>query len=95
MKQPNILAAILALTLLFTSCSKDSGSNSDDPMHEGTEILKDPISKKANGSFRIMTYNVGAIRKFTNADFTKQDNVKLLAEIIREADVDAVCFQEL
>ena len=95
MKQPNILVAILAFALLFTACSKDSGSNNDGPMHEGTEILKDPISKKANGSFRIMTYNVGAIRKFTNADFTKQDNVKWLAEIIREADADAVCFQEL
>lgn len=94
MKQPNILATILAITLLITACGKDSGSN-DTPLHEGTEITKDPIADKADGTFRIITYNVGAIRKFTNTDFTKQDNVKLLAEIIREADADAVCFQEL
>ena len=95
MKQPNIIITILALALCFTACSKDSGSNEDGPMHEGTEILKDPIAKKANGSFRIMSYNVGAIRKFTNTDFTKKDNVRLLADIIIEADADAVCFQEL
>ena len=95
MKQPNIIISILALAICFTACSKDSGSNEDGPMHEGTEILKDPIAKKANGSFRIMSYNVGTIRKFTNTDFTKKDNIRLLADIIREAEADAVCFQEL
>ena len=54
-----------------------------------------PIASKAEGAMRIMTYNVGQITKFINENFTKQDNVKLIAEIIREAEADAVCFQEL
>ena len=56
---------------------------------------KSPIAPKAEGSFRIMSYNVGVIKKFVNEEFTSDDNVKLIAEIIREAEADVVCFQEL
>lgn len=56
---------------------------------------KSPIAPKAKDSFRIMSYNVGVIKKFVNEEFTSDDNVKLIAEIIREAEADVVCFQEL
>ncbi len=54
-----------------------------------------PIAPKAEGTMRIMTYNVGVIGKFLTDTFTKEDNVKLIADIVREAEADAVCFQEL
>ncbi|MBR5492743.1 MAG: endonuclease/exonuclease/phosphatase family protein [Alistipes sp.] len=49
----------------------------------------------SDSTFRIMTYNVGAINKFVGEDFSKEDNVKLLADIIKESQSDAVAFQEL
>ena len=42
-----------------------------------------------------MTYNVGAICKFIGEDFTKEDNVKLIAEIVKESQADIVAYQEL
>lgn len=42
-----------------------------------------------------MTYNVGAVCKFIGDDFTKEDNVKLIAEIVKESQADAVAYQEL
>lgn len=86
MKRITTLTLIVAT--LATLCSWSSATAQ-------TKTTKSPIAPKAEGSFRIMSYNVGAIGKFITEEFTKEDNVKLLAEIIREADADAVCFQEL
>lgn len=71
---------VLGLVLL-TSCS--------------TQNTDSPITSKPKGALRIMTYNVGAICKFIDADFTKEDNVKLLADIIKESQSDVAAIQEL
>ena len=54
-----------------------------------------PIAAKPKGALRIMSYNVGAIGKFVDETFTKEDNVKLLAQTILESQADAVAIQEL
>ena len=84
MKRYALLIALLSI--IVVACGNIVGSDND--------VLPSPINAKAKGSFRIVTYNVGAINKFISDSFTKEDNVRLLAEIIREADADAVCFQE-
>ena len=43
----------------------------------------------------LATYNVGAVCKFRGDDFSKEDNVKLIAEIVKESQADAVAYQEL
>ena len=53
------------------------------------------IAPKPKGVVRLMTYNVGAICKFHDKDFTAKDNVELLANIIKELQPDAVAIQEL
>lgn len=42
-----------------------------------------------------MTYNVGAIGKFVDENFTKEDNIKAIANLILESETDMVAFQEL
>lgn len=92
MKQCKII--ILLLTLLATACGR--GNNVEEgPLHDNSATSEATITAKANGSFRIVTYNVGAINKFISDNFTKEQNVNLIADIIREANADAVCFQEL
>ena len=54
-----------------------------------------PIAAKPRKAIRLMTYNVGAVCKFIGNDFTKEDNVKLIAEIVKESQADAVAYQEL
>lgn len=53
------------------------------------------IAPKPQGAVRLMTYNVGAVCKFINDEFTKEDNVELLAKIIKEFQPDAIAIQEL
>ena len=53
------------------------------------------IAPKPKGAVRLMTYNVGAICKFIDDEFTKEDNVELLANIIKELQPDAIAIQEL
>ena len=85
MKRYALLIALLSI--IVVACGNIAGGDND--------VLPSPINAKAKDSFRIVTYNVGAINKFISDSLTKEDNVRLLAEIIREADADAVCFQEL
>lgn len=47
---------------------------------------------KAEGSFRIMTYNVGAFCKYISA---MNQNIDLVAKIIKEVEADAVGLNEL
>ncbi|MBR6933245.1 MAG: endonuclease/exonuclease/phosphatase family protein [Bacteroidales bacterium] len=47
---------------------------------------------KAKGTFRIMSYNVGAMHKYIPV---LEDNVNMLAEIIKEAQPDVVGLNEL
>ena len=54
-----------------------------------------PIAAKPKGAIRIMSYNVGAIGKFVDDNFTKEDNAKLISDIIIESQSDAVAIQEL
>lgn len=53
------------------------------------------IATKPKKAIRLMTYNVGAICKFIDDKFTKEDNIKLIAEIVKESQADAVAYQEL
>ena len=82
-----LLITSLSLTgIVCISCGNDN-------LHPTPE--QSPIAPKADGVFRIMTYNVGAINKFVSDSFTKENNLNMLAAIVREAEADAVCFQEL
>lgn len=47
---------------------------------------------KADGSFRIVTYNVGAFCKVLTS---VNENVKLVASMLNEVEADAVCLNEL
>ena len=76
----SILATLCAVALMACGNSNDNQS---------------PIAAKPRKAIRLMTYNVGAICKFIGDDFTKEDNVKLIAEIIKESQADAVAYQEL
>ena len=76
----SILAALCAIALMACGNSNDSQSS---------------IAPKPKGAVRLMTYNVGAVCKFIDDEFTKEDNVKLLAGIIKEFQPDAIAIQEL
>ena len=76
----SILATLCAVALMACGNSNDNQS---------------PIAAKPRKAIRLMTYNVGAICKFIGDDFTKEDNVKLIAEIVKESQADAVAYQEL
>lgn len=76
----SILATLCAVALMACGNSNDNQS---------------PIAAKPRKAIRLMTYNVGAVCKFIGNDFTKEDNVKLIAEIVKESQADAVAYQEL
>lgn len=76
----SILATLCAVALMACGNSNDNQS---------------PIAAKPRKAIRLMTYNVGAVCKFIGDDFTKEDNVKLIAEIVKESQADAVAYQEL
>ena len=63
------------------------GDGKDEPGDEGKTFYP-----KAEGSFRIMTYNVGAFCKYISA---MNQNIDLVAKIIKEVDADAVGLNEL
>lgn len=79
-----IFAIIAALGAFAGSCSSQAEPASDSP-----------IAPKPKGAIRLMTYNVGAIGKFVDESFTKEQNVKLIAEVVKESQSDAVAYQEL
>ena len=76
-----ITLSIIALTACGNSSNRDN--------------IQSPIAPKPKGAIRIMTYNVGAICKFIDANFTKENNVQLLANVINESQPDVVAIQEL
>ena len=76
----SILATLCAVALMACGNSNDNQS---------------PIAAKPRKAIRLMTYNVGAVCKFIGGDFSKEDNVKLIAEIVKESQADAVAYQEL
>lgn len=81
-----LYSALVALcAVVMVSC----GGNAPQAEHNS------PIAAKPKGAVRITTFNIGAINKFIDENFTKEDNVKLIAEIIRESDSDMVAIQEL
>lgn len=63
------------------------GDGKDEPGEEGKTFYP-----KAEGSFRIMTYNVGAFCKYISA---MNQNIDLVAKIIKEVDADVVGLNEL
>lgn len=78
------LSIVATLCLLgFSSCNNIE------------QAADSPIAPKPRKAIRIMTYNVGAICKYIDDEFTKEDNVQLLADIIKESRADVVALQEL
>lgn len=63
------------------------GGGKDEPGNDGKSFYP-----KAEGSFRIMTYNVGAFCKYISV---MNQNIDLVAKIIKEVDADAVGLNEL
>ena len=86
--------------ILIPSCGggEVSGDDPDNPYIWGggdkDESENDGKSyyPKAEGSFRIMTYNVGAFSKYISV---MNQNIDLVAKIIKEVEADAVGLNEL
>lgn len=76
---------ILPVLLLSLLCSCGSGDNS------GESPVKS-YYPKAKGTFRVMSYNVGAMHKFIP---DLRDNVDMIAAMIRETQPDVVGLSEL
>ena len=76
--------AILSIALLV-AC----GGSTPAAQHDS------PIAAKPKGATRIMTFNVGAIGKFVDENFTVEQNTKMISDIIIESQSDAVAIQEL
>lgn len=73
------------------ACSGNEKNVEDKPLHQApqTETFGKEIAKKANGTVRIMSYNVGVFNKYL------KDGYQEVANIIKEADADIMLFQEL
>lgn len=91
-----ILALMLTSAFLVTySCDEKSGYTNDeyDPLNPDKEpVVIDPdeaFYPKAEGSFRIMSYNVGAFSKFMT------NSTKDIAKMIKEVEADVVGLNEL
>lgn len=92
-------ACLLALTCSCGSPNNDTdpnegpyqwgGGGTDNPPDPGTESTYYP---KAKGSFRIMSYNVGALGKYITS---VTENADLVAAIIKELSADVVGLNEL
>ncbi len=69
--------------------------DSDEPWtwgHKEGKTDGDAVYPKSEGSLRIVTYNVGAFGKFITS---VNQNVKLVADMMNEAEADVVCLNEL
>lgn len=92
MKKFLIWATAVALSLTAVSCGENSkNAPADEPLHtqKPAETFGKEIAKKANGTIRIMSYNVGVFNKYL------KDGYQEVANIIKEADADVMLFQEL
>lgn len=92
-----------ALFLLFVGNKCNPGREQEEkgePYQWGKELALDPVAvdpdktyyPKAEGTFRIMSYNVGALHKYI-PDLT--ENVNMVASMITEARADVVGLNEL
>lgn len=91
MKKILLWATTIALATLAISCGKNSNGTEDKPLHntDKNEVFGKEITKKAKGSIRIMSYNVGVFNKYL------KDGYQEVANIIKEAEADIMLFQEL
>jgi endonuclease/exonuclease/phosphatase family metal-dependent hydrolase len=91
-----ILATALAVCLSCAGEMKGPEDDSDDRWEWGSPEEDEPVADedmyypKKEGSFRIMTYNVGAFSKTEGYNSTND-----IAAMIQEAKADAVGIQEL
>lgn len=99
-----LFIALLMSSVLFMSysCDKDSAAGKDDeydPLNRGEKV--EPSIKpgdntdyypKAEGSIRIMSYNVGAFNKFMESSTA---NIATIAAMIKEVEADVVGLNEL
>ena len=85
------LVAAIAISATIIACGKSNTGAEEKPLHNtpNEEPAGKEITKKANGSIRIMSYNVGVFNKYI------KDGYEDVANIIKEADADVMLFQEL
>jgi len=82
-----IMITRILIALLLSSASAMTYSH--DERQEHTDENGENFYPKAEGSFRIMSYNVGAFSKFMT------DSTKDIARMIKEAEADIVGLNEL
>lgn len=92
-----LMTFLTAIVVGVSSCGGDgySKEDPDNPYEWGKGESKDDgktFYPKVEGSFRIMTYNVGAFCKYISS---MNQNIDLVAKIIKEAEADAVGLNEL
>lgn len=91
------LGAVLCFqTVPSCSAQDDDWDDSEEPWiwngGKGGKTDGESFYPKAEGSFRIVTYNVGAFCKVLTS---VNENVKLVASMLNEVEADAVCLNEL
>lgn len=95
-----LITLLCAVISLAPSCGGGgySKEDPDNPYEWGSGGKDEPGSDgksfypKAEGSFRIMTYNVGAFCKYISV---MNQNIDLVAKIIKEVEADVVGLNEL
>lgn len=87
--------SVLSLAAMFciAACSSKSSGNVDKPLHEEnneSEIVDTGALKaKPEGAVRLVSYNVGVFNKYLSDDY------QLIADMMKEAEADVVCMNEL
>ena len=94
----NMLKKYLTMMLLLglacpaTACNSSSSSEDEVPPHLKPETPEEPgrdYYPKADGTTRLVTYNVGVFNKYIKDDY------QLIADMMKEIEADAICMNEL
>ena len=93
MKKKLLFVVSVAVMLCMTACGSSGNGNNDKPLHNETgETIEGNSSKlKAKGkeNIRLVSYNVGIFNKYIKDDY------QLIADMMKEAEADVVCMNEL
>lgn len=95
MKQNFLYVCSLFAMLSMAACgSNNSGTETDKPLHgeDNTEVKVEEtnaLKAKPEGALRLVSYNVGVFNKYL------EDDYQLIADMMKEAQADVVCMNEL
>ena len=96
MKRNFLYIFSLAATLFVAACSSGNGNgnvNSDKPLHDentgDATTETNELKAKSQGAIRLVSYNVGVFNKYISDDY------QLIADMMKEAEADVVCMNEL